>query len=260
MMEIQEGLAVEGGVVMDLAPVPPEKLEKLKPLLPLGRSSQEKTFLVSPTAHFCMGGIVADETGAASVPGLFAAGEVCGGIHGANRLAGNALTEVFAMGSGAGREAARRAREMGREEIPRPMAAEEQDRLASLFSASGVDPASLRSELKQILWLHGGIVRREEGLKAALRRLESLGPGETKAAVRNPKELTAYLEFENMLLVSEMVCRAALFRRESRGAHWRSDFPREDNENWLRNIFIRREAGGGMSLDSAPLPLSRVRP
>ena len=118
MQEILEGRGVTGGLIVDLSTVPEEELTALRQLLPSTGTQGENELIVSPTAHFCMGGISIDENAGTIVPGLFAAGEVCAGVHGANRLVGNALSEVFSMGGVAGERAAQKALESDQPDLP----------------------------------------------------------------------------------------------------------------------------------------------
>ena len=257
MHEIREGLGVDGGVIMDLGSISDAKLERMSHLLPSEWSGSAKELIVSPTTHFCMGGVITGRDAETSVPGLFAAGEVCAGIHGANRLGGNALSEVFSMGSVAGREAALRARESGPRQIPDQDVEDEKTRLESILARSGDEPGTFRRSLKEVMWYKAGIVRNRIDLEAALDGIEELRS--VNPSIRKGGDLIKYLEFRNMLLLSEMVCKAALMRTESRGSHYRSDFPDEDNANWIKNIVIRK-GDRGMKLEGVPVSLERVAP
>jgi succinate dehydrogenase/fumarate reductase flavoprotein subunit len=259
MQEILGGRGVTGGVIVDLSTVPEEELTALRQLLPSASTPGEKELIVSPTAHFCMGGISIDENAETPVPGLFAAGEVCAGAHGANRLGGNALSEVFAMGGIAGERAAQKARESDKPDLPEKQVLAERERLESFHSAVGEDFGELHRDLKDVMWRKAGIIRDEDGLKAALERLKVIAACLRKVHVKDYSELRRYLELENMLLLSEMVCRAALLRTESRGAHYRTDYPEEDNDNWLKNILVRKQRLE-MSLETVPVSVDTVRP
>jgi succinate dehydrogenase/fumarate reductase flavoprotein subunit len=259
MHEISEGLSQEGGVIMDLGPVSTEMADRVKPLLPSAWSVGQRQFIVSPTAHFCMGGITINADTETAVPGLFAAGEVCAGVHGANRLGGNSLSEVFGMGSLAGKVSARKSRDLGPPEIPRQTLAREKARLTSFFWGEGMDVKSLMHGLKETMWNKAGIVRHGKGLQDALDQIESLKSAEGRARIKNYCDLMRYLEYRNMLLISEMVCRAAMMREESRGAHYRMDFPRENNARWLKNIVIYPDQEE-MRPETVPAVLSRISP
>jgi len=259
MHEIVAGLDVHGGVIMDLSPVSEKSVAKLRHLLPSRWSEDMKELIVSPTTHFCMGGVITDKNTETSVPGLFAAGEVCVGVHGANRLSGNALTEVFAMGGIAGRKAALKAKEMGPPEMPKEEISNEKAHLESLLDQTGKGPKPLYRSLREVMWYKAGILRHRKGLEEALGRIEELRSIVPVSSVLKGSELMRNLELQNMLLISEMICRAALMRTESRGSHYRSDFPEEDNTKWLKNIVIRKE-DPGMRLENVPVPLEAVMP
>ncbi len=259
MQEVLEGRGIRGGVIVDLSTVPEEELTPLRHLLPVASIPGEKEFIVSPTAHFCMGGITIDENAETIVPGLFAAGEICAGVHGANRLGGNALSEVFAMGGVAGMKAAQNAQESNQPDVPEKEVLKERDRLESLLSSEREDLRGFRQDIKDLMWRKAGIIRNKEGLEGALERIEGLTESLQGICVKDYRELMKYLELENMLLLSEMVCRAALLRTESRGAHYRSDYPEEDNDRWLKNIQIRK-LGSAMSLEPVQVPVVTPSP
>ena len=250
--EINDGLGLDGGVILDLSPVSEEVLKLLGPLFGAMPTAAEKKVVVAPTTHFCMGGVVINEQTETHLPGLFAAGEVCGGVHGANRLGGNALTEVFVMGGVAARQAVQRANET---EMPAISATElkaEKERLAFSPAQPGPKIKSLRLALKETMWKNAGILRDKNTLKKALDSIGELNALSQNVPRTTGKELRRFLEFRNMLLVSEMVCRTALKRTESRGSHYRLDYPHEDNKGWLKNILIRNESGG-MALEELPV-------
>jgi succinate dehydrogenase/fumarate reductase flavoprotein subunit len=257
MREILEGRGIMGGVILDLSTVPEEELTPLRHLLPAASTPGGEELIVSPTAHFCMGGISIDENAETIMPGLFAAGEVCAGVHGANRLGGNALSEVFAMGGVAGERAAQKARESNQPDLPQKEILTESNRLESFFSSGGGDLGELRRDLKDVMWHKVGIIRNKEHLEEALEEIEGIAASLKGLRIRDYKELMRYLELNNMVLISEMVCRAALLRTESRGAHCRSDYPEEDNQNWLKNILIGKQ-DSKMSVEAVPMPVTTV--
>jgi succinate dehydrogenase/fumarate reductase flavoprotein subunit len=256
--EIRDGFAKEHGLLMDLNGVSDELLTKLKPMLPKG-ASEKKECIVSPTTHHTMGGIMIDSTTGTILPGLFAVGEVCGGMHGANRLAGNALAEIFAMGGIAGSNAAIKVNKSDRCNEPEDQIENERVRLESLFSQDGKDSLSLIKSLKRMMWQKAGIVRNPDDLEKALVQIEDFRAGSRNCRIETSKDLMHNLGLQNMLLLSEMVCKAALLRTESRGAHCRPDYPQEDNANWLRNIIIRKE-NDEMMIEMQPVQMDYVSP
>ena len=259
MQEVLEGTDEDGSVIMDLTPVPEEMAIQMRSLLPSGWSTGRRKFIVSPTVHFCMGGVIIDTDAETSVPGLFAAGEVCAGVHGANRLGGNSLSEVFGMGAMAGKRAAERCGSLGPPEIRRQGIDNEKNRLISCFSSDGEDLKSLGRTLKVIMWNKAGVVRDSRGLQKALEQIDELKSPGLKVKITNVGGLMRYIEYQNLLLLSEMVCRAALLRAESRGSHYRTDYPEEDNDNWLKNIVIHGDLQE-MCFESVPVLLSRISP
>lgn len=254
MREIIEGRGVQGCISLDISQVPAERLQAFSHLIPGayqkgdGHDSR-KQFLVSPTAHFCMGGIAIDTNAETEVPGLFAAGEVCGGTHGANRLGANSLSEVFAMGARAGRSAAIRAREVPLRPVSTKAIDREKNRLKVLFEGPGTDMGELNRRLKGVMWSMVGILRSRDSLGKALAQLQELASAVTRIRIENIRDLRRAEELKHMLLVSEIVCRTALMRTESRGAHYREDYPEEDNGSWLKNIIVRRQ-GEGIALEA----------
>jgi len=256
--EIRDGLAIENGVIMDLSEVSDERLDQLKPMLPQGVAEKRKC-IVSPTTHHSMGGVMINTDTQTVLPGLYAVGEVCAGMHGANRLAGNALAEIFSMGGIAGRSAAIHAKENEMSSVPQKQIEKEKDRLETLFSQTGQDTISLVKSLKKMMWLRAGIVRNPKDLEKALAKIEDFRSESRKCKIETPKDLMNNIGLHNMLLLSEMVCRSALLRTETRGSHCRSDYPQEDNANWLKNIVIHKE-NNEMMVNMHPVQLEHVYP
>jgi succinate dehydrogenase/fumarate reductase flavoprotein subunit len=254
--EIGNAPGAKQGVVMDLESLSEQTARQLAQLLPAQWHKGQRAFRVSPTAHFCMGGIVTDLKGETCLRGLFAVGEATAGVHGANRLGGNALAEIFSMGSLVGAQAAQRAGETGGAAASQSAIAKEQSRLRQTFSPKGLTPKQLIDDLKELMWRKVGVIRQKAELEEALARLQGAWPS---AAAANPAELIRLLEFQNLRLISEMVCRAALTRTESRGAHFREDHPAEDNTRWLKNIVLRKTAAG-MAIEASPVRLDLVKP
>lgn len=216
---------------------------------------------VGPTCHYVMGGVDVDSDTAAAqgVPGLFAAGEVAGGMHGSNRLGGNSLSDLLVFGRRAGLHAAEYARACGDDrpvvrdaevdaaaaEALRPFGtgAEQAPQTAGGAGSAGPpeNPYQLHQELQQSMNDLVGIIRREEEMAAALERLATLRERAQRMAVEGHRQFNPgwhlALDLRNMLLVSECVARAALNRTESRGGHTRDDFPDMDRE-WRRANLV----------------------
>jgi succinate dehydrogenase flavoprotein subunit len=235
--EINAGIKDSQKIVMDLEPLSEETAKELTQLLPPLWWKGQKAYEVVPTTHFCMGGIATDKWGATSLSGLFAVGEVSTGAHGANRLGGNALAEVFSMGSLVGEKASELAMAIESISPIEEAIGNEKKLLEGKFSKEGASPRQLIQKLKEQMWYKVGISRNKNELEDALEHIQASWP---PIAVENPGELIKLLEFQNMRIVAEMVCKAALKRTESRGSHFRVDYPDEDNSRWLKNIVFRK--------------------
>lgn len=252
--EIIQEAAPDQGVFMDTEALSEKTARQLSAILPSKWWKGQKVFKVTPTAHFCMGGIVTDQRGETSLKGLFAVGEVAAGVHGANRLGGNALAEIFTMGSWVGEMAAERSTDFETTPVPNNAFAEEGSRLEKAYADKGLSVKQLMNDLKVLMWESVGVIREKSGLVQALDHLHDTLP---RVAVSSPADLIKLLELQNMRCVAKMVCRAALERTESRGSHFRSDYPAEDNRIWLKNIVLRKSATG-IKLETKPVSLDLV--
>ena len=215
---------------------------------------------VGPTLHYIMGGVRVDpDSTQSTVPGLFAAGEVAAGMHGANRLGGNSLSDLLVFGRRAGLYAAEYAKRLPR----MPMVDEEQatqlegEILAPLDRREGENAYTLQFELQDTMQDLVGIIRTKSELQQALVRLDALKARADHIAVAggrvyNPSWHLA-LDLKTMLLISEAVTRSALMREESRGGHTREDFPKPDTE-WGKKNVVTRGRGGRLELRTEPVP------
>ncbi|HSR13881.1 MAG TPA: FAD-binding protein, partial [Thermodesulfobacteriota bacterium] len=223
-------------------------------------SCRTRMIRLSPVSHFSIGGVATDVEGATGVPGLFAAGEIVGGLHGANRLGGNALSEILVFGFRAGKAAgdwALRQKPQGRIE---EWGNSEWESLQGLQGRRGNGPGAarlVRKHVAGILWDKAGISRDEAGLRSALDELAGIGEKQLpRVACSTPKEMLEKMETGTAILVGEMIARSALLRQESRGVHFRRDFPRTDDAKWKGNVFLKK-ADDGMHLEFRPLAPER---
>jgi succinate dehydrogenase / fumarate reductase, flavoprotein subunit len=216
---------------------------------------------VAPTCHYVMGGIEVDaDTQAAIVPGLYAAGEVSGGMHGSNRLGGNSLSDLLVFGKRAGENAAQYA--AGLPSRPRVAEADVQaasdEALAPFSNPGGENPYAVMKDLQERMQSLVGIIRKGEELELALKEIDRLKERAKSVSVRgtgreyNPGWNTA-LDLRAMLTVSECIAKAALERTESRGGHTREDCPATDSD-WGKINLVLTERRGGIALDRKPLP------
>jgi len=221
---------------------------------------------VGPTCHYVMGGVEvdADSTAAVGVPGLFAAGEVAGGMHGSNRLGGNSLSDLLVFGKRAGEHAARHAALQPAGDRPGPagadLAAAAETALAPLERSGGENPYALQQELQSVMGSLVGIIRRGSELTEALAKLAELRDrvakvGATGGRRYNPGWHLA-LDLRHMLVVSECIARAALEREESRGGHTREDFSRMDPA-WRQVNLVCTLPAGEVRVVRQPVPPMR---
>ena len=220
---------------------------------------------VGPTTHYVMGGVRVDgDTQMSSVPGLFAAGEVGAGLHGANRLGGNSLSDLLVFGKRAGQYAAEFA---GRQSSPKADA-QQADAITRATldpfnrGAAGEGPYQVQHDLQTMMQELVGIVRREDEMRRALDALKVLRERARNVSVTGNREYNpgwhTALDLQNLLTVSEIVTRAALERKESRGAQFRDDFPDKDPNYGKFNIVIRKGTAGEMLVTREPVP--EIRP
>ncbi len=252
--EVKEGRGTEhGGVYLDISSrLPREEIlrrlpsmhHQFKELADVDITSEPME--VGPTCHYVMGGIEVDpDTAAATVPGIFAAGECSGGMHGSNRLGGNSLSDLLVFGRRAGLGAAEYVAGLAR----RPAVAESDvERAAAIATApfepaDGENPYTLHADLQQAMNDLVGIIRKPEEVEEAIHRLAELRARYRRVAVSGDRHFNPgwhlALDLRNMLLVSECVAEAALLRTESRGGHTRDDHPAMD-PNWRNKLLVCR--------------------
>jgi succinate dehydrogenase / fumarate reductase, flavoprotein subunit len=271
--EIREGRgSPHGGVFLDIAWIReklPNAEEHIKKKLPsmyhqfkqladidITREAME----IGPTVHYVMGGVrVNADTQMSDVPGLFAAGECAGGLHGANRLGGNSLSDLLVFGKRAGEHAANFAKRHSFGQIKSDETEAVARRSLEPFGRpSGEGPFQIQRDLQQTMQDLVGIVRRESELLQALEALQQLRARADKVSVEGNREYNpgwhTACDLENLLTVAEAVARAALERKESRGAHFRDDFPTKDEAFSTVNFVIRKSARGEMQVERIPLP------
>jgi len=243
----------KGDVFLDLTRVP-EKAWGQYPLNFLNRSRypfRERPFLIAPAVHFFMGGIEVNHQGKTALPGLFAAGEAAWGVHGANRLGGNALTECAVFGILAGRSASKEVKTKGKETAGVALLSEkalkrwERKTREYLKKKRGVfdHPKYLYMELKDLAWKYAGPIRDEGSLNQGLNRLATLEEKIAEVCPSTSHDLFRKREMENMVLLLKALLKGSLLRRESRGSFYRKDFPNQEDQTWLKNSCYRLDKG-----------------
>jgi succinate dehydrogenase/fumarate reductase flavoprotein subunit len=250
--EISEENEGEDFVRYDLRELSPAEIEKAcdsefqKRLVRyLSKGFSSKLLPVASSAHYTMGGIKINEKCETAVRGLYAAGEVTGGIHGANRLGGNALTEILVFGKIAGREAAEYAKNSSLK-ITNDKNSEATLMIIREFinnRKEKIPSSRVKRDTKIIVSKFLKPLRSEERLLSALEELRKIEEQIPHIFVKSSKELQEAIESKFMVLLAKLVVMSALVRKESRGSHFRTDYPQRYDKNWLKNIVIKEKNG-----------------
>jgi succinate dehydrogenase / fumarate reductase flavoprotein subunit len=274
MREVREGRgSPHGGVFLDIAWIKthiPDAEAHIKRKLPsmyhqfkqLADLDITKVPMeVGPTTHYTMGGIRVDgDTQMSTVPGLFAAGEAAAGLHGANRLGGNSLSDLLVFGKRAGEHAAAfaKANAAGRIDEAQVASATTAALMPFDHGTAGENPYGVQHDLQDTMQDLVGIVRREAEMQEALVRIEALRARAARAGAGGNREYNngwhTALDLHSMLTVSEAIARAGIERRESRGAHFRDDYPEKSDAFSTFNVVIRKGADGAMQIERVPIP------
>jgi len=262
-----------GGVFLDIAWIKkrlPNGAEHIRRKLPsmyhqfkqlANLDITETPMEVGPTTHYTMGGIRVDgDTQMSTVPGLFAAGEAAAGLHGANRLGGNSLSDLIVFGKRAGEYAAAFASQHGAPSLDERQVDEAAARALAPFDrgSGGENPYAVQHDLQDFMQDLVGIVRRESEMRDAQERLRALRARAANAGTVGNREYNngwhTAIDLHNLLTVSEAIAMAAIERKESRGAHFREDYPEKSAEFASFNFVIEKDASGEMTLTRVPIP------
>ncbi len=271
--EIKEGRgSPHGGVFLDISWIKqkmPNAAEHIKRKLPsmyhqfkqlADIDITEQPMEVGPTTHYIMGGVRVDpDTQMTRLPGLFAAGECAAGINGANRLGGNSLSDLLVFGKRAGEFAAKFARENQHGTIDRQkIDIVAREALASFERRDGENPYAIQKDLQETMQELVGIVRNETEMRQAIEKIGNFKMRAEKTAVTGNREYNpgwhTALDLKNLLTVSEAITRAALERKESRGAQFREDYPNQEERFSKVNTIVSKSAAGSMQLRLEQLP------
>jgi succinate dehydrogenase / fumarate reductase flavoprotein subunit len=271
--EVKEGRgSPHGGVFLDISWIKeklPNAAEHIKKKLPsmyhqfkqlADIDITKEPMEIGPTTHYMMGGVEVDaESQMSSVPGLFAAGECGAGLHGANRLGGNSLSDLVVFGKRAGEFAAKFAKENGAGKIDQAFVDQVAKSALDPFErgAAGENPFAVQHQLQEMMQDLVGIVRTEPEMQNALEEIAKLKVRAAKAGIAGNREYNngwhTALDLDNLLTVSEVIARAAIERKESRGAHFRDDYP-DKSEDWAKyNIRVLKGADGKPNVARVPI-------
>ncbi|MBM2831797.1 MAG: hypothetical protein HW414_849 [Dehalococcoidia bacterium] len=268
-LEVLEGRGDNGAVFYDLTQVPEDVWQTgmvskyLRYVLCRGYDVTKTSIRVFPAAITTLGGIRINEDCQSSLDGLYAAGEVTGGVHGAMRLGGNALADCLVFGARAGGSAAKHALSVRMPEVDgrlveRP-ARTIRDILSRPETADG-DPEQIKKQVKSAIWKHVGVLRDKDGLQEAISIFDRIQNERLpKVFARSLSKLRPALECANMVATAQMIARSAIHRRESRGGQYRLDFPTKDDGKWLCNILVAK-GPDEMELSTRPAVMTRFRP
>ncbi|HMZ53327.1 MAG TPA: FAD-binding protein [Nitrospira sp.] len=270
--EIQEGRGVDGCVLLDLRHLGRTKiLERLPQIRELamefaGLDPIETPIPIRPGAHYQMGGVKTNTWGETDLPGLFAAGEcACVSVHGANRLGGNSLLETIVFGRRAGTRAADFIRDCHLPPIPATHLQRETQRVKTLLTNPGPERAwQIRDDLGKTMSLNLGIFRTKQSMQEAQHAIQALKARGQLMCVQDKgqifnTDLIQALELQCLVEIAETIVVSALGREESRGAHYRADFPTRNDTTWLRHTRSRRQPDGPQ-LTYTPVTITRFPP
>ena len=272
--EIDEGRGIDGCVLLDCRHLGEALIrERLSQIYEIGLDFAgvditKEPIPIRPGMHYIMGGIKTDMDGSTIVPGLYAAGECANvSVHGGNRLGANSLLDTVVFGHRCGNHAAELAKEMPYKTFNVEAYAErEEDRLRDLFSrdSNGERWSQIRLELGTEMDRHFGVFRDEEGMQTALRSLDGFEERYKKVTLQDKgrifnTDFVFTLELRFMLDCAEAIILSGLERKESRGAHSRIDYPRRDDENWLKHVLVTR-TDDGPKLSHLPVTITKWEP
>ena len=276
MREVREGRgSPHGGVYLDISWIgermkhAPEHIKRKLPSMYhqfmqlAGVDITKEAMEVGPTTHYMMGGVRVDaDSQMSTVPGLFAAGECGAGLHGANRLGGNSLSDLLVFGQRAGEHAARFAKAHGAGRVnPDQVEAATREALAPFDRAakgSAERPYAIQSDLQDCMQDLVGIVRREEEMTQAVEKIQAFRQRAARVGVDGNREYNpgwhTALDLKNLLVVAECIARAALDRQESRGAHFRDDYPKKSEAAGTVTTVVRKGRDGSVQVSREPVP------
>jgi succinate dehydrogenase/fumarate reductase flavoprotein subunit len=249
--QIQAGKGTQnGGIYFDLTNVENSKLDLHPRFLTYCRRAGFNPYTqpldVGPSQHYLCGGIRIDSQARSSLPGLYVAGEAAGGVHGADRLAGNSGSDVLVFGAQAGKQAANFAQNAPRMDLK---VEDLKSQCSSLEGFSGIrsdiqTEGNLLQRLREVMWDQVGLIREAQGLEKAMGTILEIKSDAQALRAPTLDGQVKLLELENQVNLAEMICRAALLREETRGVHYRSDYTKRKDYQWLCHIVFSQSKNG----------------
>ncbi len=272
--EINEGRGVNGAILLDIRHLGKERImERLPQIMQLsidfeGVNPIHEPIPIRPGAHYSMGGIKTDYNGRTAIEGYYSAGEsACVSVHGANRLGGNSLLDTVVFGRRAGIDIAEYLKSVADDrKFDESAIKRDEEKFEQLKKSAGKERHGLlKSELQEEMRASVGVFREETAMKKALDKI-----GELKERAKNigiddksktfNTDIVEAFEFSNILLIAEVITRGAILRKESRGAHYRTDFPERDDSNWLKHTLATLDGNGNIKFDFSEVAITKFKP
>ena len=271
--EINEGRGIDGAILLDVRHLGKEKImEKLPQIMQLsidfeGVNPIYEPIPIRPGVHYSMGGIKTDNNGRTTVEGFYSAGEsACVSVHGANRLGGNSLLDTIVFGRRAGIDMAEYIKNVDFGKFDESAVRRDEEIFENIKKSAGKERHGLlKAELQEDMRKNVGVFREESLMKKAIEKIEELKERAKNIGVDDKSHLfntdiVEAFEFKNILLIAEIIARGAIMRQESRGAHYRNDFPERDDDKWLKHTIAKLNASGGIDFDFSPVKITKFKP
>ena len=271
--EINEGRGVDGAILLDVRHLGKERImERLPQIMQLsidfeGVNPIYEPIPIRPGMHYSMGGIKTDNNGRTAIQGYYSAGEsACVSVHGANRLGGNSLLDTVVFGRRAGVDIAEYLKDAAFTKFDESLIKRDEEIFEKLKKSNGKERHGLlKAELQEEMRANVGVFREEKAMKKAVKKIEELKERAKNIGVDDKSKLfntdiVEAFEFSNILLIAEVIANGAILRKESRGAHYRNDYPERDDENWLKHTLATLDAQGNIKFDFSEVSITKFKP
>ncbi|MHB1545086.1 MAG: FAD-dependent oxidoreductase [bacterium] len=271
--EINEGRGVDGAILLDVRHLGKERImERLPQIMQLsidfeGVNPIYEPIPIRPGAHYSMGGIKTDYNGRTALEGYYSAGEsACVSVHGANRLGGNSLLDTVVFGRRAGIDIAEYLKNASESKFDESAVKRDEEAFEKLKKSSGKERHGLlKSELQEEMRANVGVFREESAMKKAIDKIVELKERAKNIGIDDKSktfntDIVEAFEFNNILLIAEIIARGAILRKESRGAHYRTDFPERNDENWLKHTLATLDGKGNIKFDFSEVAITKFKP
>ena len=272
-VEINEGRGVDGAILLDIRHLGKEKImERLPQISQLaidfeGVNPIYEPIPIRPGMHYSMGGIKADFNGRTNIEGYYSAGEsACVSVHGANRLGGNSLLDTVVFGRRAGIDIAGYIKDVDFAGFDESAVKKDEEIMDKIKKSKGKERHGLlKQELQESMRANVGVFREESAMEKAALKIEELKERAKDIAIDDKSKLfntdvVEAFEFSNILLIAEVIAKGAILRKESRGAHYRNDYPERDDENWLKHTIATLDGEGKVKFDFSGVTITKFKP